>query len=64
MKRTALAATLILLAGCVSGGAPPDVCAPWRAIYVGADDELTRQTAERVLAHNETGARLCDWGRK
>jgi hypothetical protein len=62
MKRTALAATLTLLAACETGGAA-DVCAPWRAIYVAAEDVLTRQTAERILAHNETGRALCQWGK-
>jgi len=61
MKRTALAATLTLLAACGSDGEAPSVCAPWRPIYVGVEDVLTRQTAERLLAHNETGLRLQCW---
>jgi len=53
---------LIPLAGCASTGAvPTDPCGPWRPILVSERDQLTRGTAEQVLAHNETGARVCGW---
>jgi hypothetical protein len=40
---------------------PTDPCGPWRPILVSERDQLTRGTAEQVLAHNETGARVCGW---
>ncbi len=64
MKKAALLASLILLAGCATNGdAPsPDVCAPWRAIYVARDDVLTAETSRALLTHNRTGVRLGCWG--
>lgn len=56
-------ASLSLLAGCARNGAAPDVCGPWRAIYVSKADVLTEDTARGLLAHNRTGAALCGWGR-
>ncbi len=53
--------SLILLAGCALSGAAPTPCGPWRPILVGAADVLTDETARDVLAHNETGRRLCGW---
>ena len=52
---------LTLCAACATDGGVPSVCAPWRPVLVGEGDSLTRPTAEAVLAHNETGARLCGW---
>jgi hypothetical protein len=52
---------LALLAGCASGGVGIDPCGPWRPIYVSRADSLTDGTARAILAHNETGARLCGW---
>ena len=64
LKRTALLASLILLAGCAtSGPVPSDPCGPFRPIYVAKDDVLTEQTARDLLAHNRTGRELCGWGR-
>lgn len=52
----------ILLGACDPAGAlATDPCGPWRAIRIAKDDVLTGQTARQVLAHNETGARLCHW---
>lgn len=64
MKRTLLLASLTLLAACETPGpAPsPDVCAPWRAIYVHKDDVLTAETSRSLLTHNRTGVRLGCWG--
>jgi hypothetical protein len=28
---------------------------------VGRDDALTEATAAEILAHNESGARICGW---
>jgi hypothetical protein len=52
---------LAFLTGCASGGAGIDPCGPWRPIYVSRADVLTDGTARALLAHNETGARLCGW---
>lgn len=52
---------LLLLSGCASGGAAIDACGPWRPILVSRADVLTDLTARQVLAHNETGHRLCGW---
>ena len=51
---------MLLLTGCASGGAA-DPCAPWAPIWVSPGDVLTPATAEQILAHNETGARICGW---
>lgn len=57
-----LPATLILLAGCATGGpVQSDPCGPWRPILVTPRDALERGTAADILTHNETGARLCGW---
>jgi len=52
---------LILLASCGGGGHGTDVCLPWRPVLVSAADVLTVDTARALLAHNETGRRLCGW---
>jgi hypothetical protein len=52
---------LTLLASCASGGAGIDSCGAWRPILVSRADTLTDGTARQILAHNETGARLCGW---
>jgi hypothetical protein len=54
-------AFLTLLASCASGGAGIDACGAWRPILVSRADTLTNGTARQILAHNETGARLCSW---
>lgn len=56
-----LLASLTLLTGCAIAGAGTDVCGPWRPILVSTQDSLTRGTAADILAHNETGGRLCGW---
>lgn len=52
---------LTLLAGCAPTGPATDACGPWRPILVSRQDDLTRSTAADILAHNETGRRLCGW---
>lgn len=54
-------ASLTLLAGCATGGAGTSPCSGWRPIYISRADVLTDGTARQILAHNETGARLCNW---
>ena len=54
-------ASLTLLAACAQSGAGTSACSGWRPIYVSRADVLTDGTARQVLAHNETGARLCGW---
>lgn len=62
MWKRMLLASLIPLAGCATPGpVQSDPCGAWRAILVSRADVLTRPTAEAVLVHNETGARLCGW---
>lgn len=50
-----------LLAACGSGGAGTSPCSGWQPIYVSRADQLTDGTARQILAHNETGRRLCGW---
>jgi hypothetical protein len=38
-----------------------DYCTPWRPIYVAAKDVLSDPTAREILAHDQTGAKLCGW---
>ena len=55
------AALAVLLSGCATVGPVTDGCAAWRPIYISRADSLTDGTAEQILAHNLTGARLCRW---
>lgn len=50
-----------LLAGCATGGPATDPCGAFRPILVSRADVLTDGTARAILAHNETGRRLCRW---
>ena len=53
---------LALLTGCEMSGRGIDAaCGAFRPVYVSRADVLTDGTAEQVLAHNLTGARLCGW---
>lgn len=53
---------LALLSGCVASGAGTEGgCAAFRPIYTSRADVFTDGTAEQLLAHNLTGARLCGW---
>lgn len=52
---------LTLLSGCAGTGLATSACGPWRPILVSVQDTLTRGTAADILAHNETGRRLCGW---
>ena len=52
---------LVLLTGCAATGPGIDPCGAWRPILVGRADVLTDGTARQILAHNETGRRLCGW---
>lgn len=62
MRWTALLlVSLTLLGACTTAGPGIDVCGPWRPILVSRQDQLTDQTARQILAHNETGERLCHW---
>lgn len=58
----------LLLASCTTTGNAIDIkpnndaaCAAFAPIYVGKDDVLTDQTAKAILAHDQTGAKLCGW---
>ena len=61
MWKIGLLATLTLLGACAKNGPVTEMCAPWRPILTSRADDMTRGTAEQVLAHNETGRRLCGW---
>lgn len=53
---------LAMFAAASTGGcATSDPCAGWRAIRPARADVLTDGTARQILAHNETGARVCGW---
>ena len=54
-----------VLSGCASDPVvlAPSFCAVGSVIYIGEEDVLTDETARRILRHNETGAKLCDWGK-
>lgn len=52
---------LVLLTGCAADGRATDPCGAWRPILVSRADVLTDGTARQLLAHNETGRRLCGW---
>lgn len=54
-------ASLTLLAGCSGTGGGIDPCGAWRPILVSRADVLTDGSARQILAHNETGRRLCGW---
>ncbi|MDB5315948.1 MAG: hypothetical protein JWO26_353 [Rhodospirillales bacterium] len=54
-----LALTLPLTCCATGGGIDP--CGPWRPILMSGEDRLTPATAADLLAHNETGRRLCGW---
>ncbi|MBB3267572.1 hypothetical protein FHW79_005233 [Azospirillum sp. OGB3] len=55
------AALAVLLSGCATAGPATDGCTAWRPIYISRADALTDGTAEQILVHNLTGARLCSW---
>jgi hypothetical protein len=38
-----------------------EFCSVAKVIYIENGDVLTDSTARQILAHNELGARLCDW---
>jgi hypothetical protein len=56
-------ASLLLLTGCATGGPATEFCVVSRPILVSRADVLTDETARQLLSHNETGARVCGWGR-
>ncbi len=58
-----LCVTVALLAGCATEHPRPGqmVCDWAEPIRPSRADQLTDGTARQILAHNETGARLCGW---
>lgn len=64
--RLIIAGALALALACSACTAPQvrtitDYCTPWRPIYISTQDVLTDATARAILAHDETGAKLCGW---
>lgn len=55
---------LTLLMSCETSGPGIDSCAWTAPIYISREDVLTGETARQILAHNETGRRLCGWEHK
>lgn len=56
LRRAALIASVALLAGCVTND-----CDWAEPIYPSPADDLTDETADAILIHNETGAAICGW---
>lgn len=53
---------LALLTGCATAGPGTEgTCTAFRPIYVSRADQLTEETAQQLLTHNETGVRVCGW---
>jgi hypothetical protein len=50
-------------AGCATERLARSDCDWAQPIRPSRKDVLTRQTKEQIAAHNETGARLCEWKR-
>lgn len=48
-------------AGCATNAAFKSDCDWARPILPSREDVLTRETKEQIVAHNETGERLCKW---
>ena len=59
VRRMMIAWLAVSLAGCgISFGADCDWAAPIRPSRA---DQLTPGTQRQILAHNETGSKLCGW---
>ena len=50
-------------AGCATEPLARNDCDWAQPIKPSRKDVLTRQTKEQIAAHNEAGARLCEWKR-
>lgn len=50
-----IGALCLVLGGCASG----DFCSVAKPLTVSKHDVLTRETKNEVVAHNETGEKLC-----
>jgi hypothetical protein len=57
--------TILLLGACATNGRVIETgttgCEWARPIFISRHDVLTDPTARQILAHNETGRRLCSW---
>lgn len=61
LRTTCGAILLILASGCGTSGGAGDYCRIAEPILISADDDLTVETAQAILIHNEQGERLCGW---
>ena len=52
--------TIVCLGGCATAGSG-DFCAVASPIRPIVKDVLTDGTVRQILAHDETGAKLCGW---
>lgn len=53
---------LLSLSACATSGPVADsFCAVARPIYFATSDVLSDRTERAVIAHNETGEKLCGW---
>lgn len=57
-RKLMLLSIITFAAGCVQTADPCTWAAPIRPALA---DDLTTGTARQILAHNETGARVCGW---
>lgn len=57
-KAALIGLTLLSLNGCAANG---QGCEAWRPIYLSKGDTLSSDTFKAIIAHDETGQRLCGW---
>lgn len=53
--------TLTLISGCLAGCGTISGCGGWEPITVSKYDKLTRETKNKILAHDEFGEKMGCW---
>lgn len=61
IRSIALMSILASLGGCATAAGNGDFCSVASPIRPSVQDVLTDGTARQILAHDETGAKLCGW---
>jgi hypothetical protein len=56
-----LSVIAVLIAGCATDPGVGSGCDWVEPIRPSRADQLSEDTAQQILAHNETGAQLCGW---